>query len=116
MLILGGHEFHVPDFVFEEIAIHQDEVLPRSGLAPEAFDEVLRTLRSHVQEHSVGEYGDHIEKALQFMGDRDPKDAPYFALALFLHADAVWSQDRRLESVSGIAVIRTADLLRLESD
>ena len=110
LLVLGGHELHAPEYVFEEIADHWPELAPRSGLAPDALREVLEVLRGHVREHPVAEYEGNLDAAIRLLKERDPDDAPYIALVLTLRADALWSEDRRLSPVEGVRVVRTREL------
>ena len=111
LLILGGHELHVPEYVFEEIAEHWDELWPRSRLSSDALKEVLRILRGHVDEHRVADYNDDLGAAIEMLGERDPGDAPYVALALSLRADGIWTEDRELGTVEGVSTFHTADLV-----
>lgn len=109
LLVLGGHEIHVPDFVFEEIEGHWDELSSRTGLTPDAFREVLGIMRAHLAGHHVDEYTHHLEAAIRVLANRDVKDVPYVALAL--RTDGLWTQDRGLVSMEGVPVVRTVDLV-----
>jgi predicted nucleic acid-binding protein len=111
LLVLGGHEIHVPDFVFEEIEGHWDELSSRTGLTPDAFREVLGVMRAHLAEHHVDEYAHYLDAAIRLLANRDVKDAPYVALALALRTDGLWTQDRGLVSMEGVPVVRTVNLV-----
>ncbi len=112
LLVLGGHELHVPEYLLEEIAEHWEDLLPRSGLSADALKQVLSVLRAHVVEHTVADYNDEMATAFGLLGDRDLEDAPYVALALSLRADGIWTEDRELASVKGVRALRTADLVK----
>lgn len=113
LLVLGGHDLHVPEYLFDEIEIHRDELARRSGQTTDALEEALRILRGHVTEHEEADYVDELGKAGSLLGGRDPKDTPYVALALALQADGIWTEDRGLVSLGGLAVYRTSDIVRL---
>jgi len=113
LVVVGGHELHAPQYLFDEIEGHRDELSKRSSRPPDALGEVLRIIRAHVVEHEATEYDDHLEKARGLLERRDPKDAPYVALALALRADGIWTEDRGLVSLEGVTVYRTSDLIRL---
>ena len=110
LLLLGGHELHVPEYVFEEIERHREELSSRSGLTSRGFEEVLGILRAHVAEHRVAEYRDDLQGALRLLKNRDEGDAPYVALTHTIRADGLWTEDRGLSSLEGIRVVRTKDL------
>src|SRR2546427_1374787 len=113
VVVLGGHDLHVPEYLFDEIEIHRDELAKRSGQTTDALEEALRILRGHVTEHEEADYVDELGKAGSLLGGRDPKDTPYVALALALQADGIWTEDRGLVSLGGLAVYRTSDIVRL---
>jgi len=98
LVVLGGHDLHVPEYLFDEIETHRDELARRSGQTADALEEGLRILRGHVAEHEEADYVDELGKAGSLLGGRDPKDTPYVALALALPADGIWTEDRALIS------------------
>jgi predicted nucleic acid-binding protein len=105
----------VPEYLFDEIEAHDDEIAKRSGQTADALEEALKILRGHVTEHEEADYVDKLGKAGALLGGRDPKDTPYVALALALEADGIWTEDRELVSLGGLAVYRTSDIVRLAS-
>lgn len=106
---------HAPEYLFDEIETHRDELAKRSGQTTDAVEEALRILRPHVTEHEEAVYVNELEKAGSLLEGRDPKDIPYVALALALPADGIWSEDRGLVSLRGLTVYRTSDLVRIAS-
>lgn len=112
-MVVGGHDLHVPEYLFDEIETHRDELSKRSGQTTDALEEALRILRAHITEHEEADYVNELGKAGAVLGGRDPKDIPYVALALALRADGIWTEDRELVSLSSPTVYRTADLVRL---
>ncbi|TLZ74668.1 MAG: PIN domain-containing protein [Methanobacteriota archaeon] len=113
LLVAGGHDLHAPEYLFDEIETHRDELSKRSGQTTEALEEARSILRAHVTEHEESVYGNELEKANSLLAGRDAKDVPYVALALALTADGIWSEDRGLVSLGGLAVYRTSDLVRV---
>jgi predicted nucleic acid-binding protein len=104
----------VPEYLFDEIETHRDELARRSGRTADALEEALRILRGHVTEHDEADYVDELGKAGSLLGGRDPKDTPYIALVLALPADGIWTEDRDVVSLGSLVVYRTSDLVRLE--
>ena len=104
---------HVPEYLFGERETHRDELAKRSGQTTDALEEALRILRGQVTEHEEADYVEELGKAGSLLGGRDPKDTPYVALALALPVDGIWTEDRELLSLEGLAVYRTSDIVRL---
>lgn len=113
LVVVGGHDLHVPEYLFDEIETHRDELSKRSGQTTAALEEALRILRAHVTEHEEADYVNELGTAGRLLAGRDPKDIPYVALALALPADGIWTEDRELASLERLNVYRTSDLVRL---
>src|SRR5436309_14802715 len=82
LVVLGGHDLHVPEYLFDEIETHRDELAKRRGQTTDALEEVLRILRGHDTEHEEAAYVDERGKASGILEGRDPKATPHVALAL----------------------------------
>lgn len=115
LLVLGGHELHTPEYVFEEIDAHWSELRNRSGVPQDAFREALRILRAHMVEHDSQAYAPHSKDAERILNDLDMKDVPYVALALAIAADGIWTEDRDLRKQTAVRIVRTVDLVRGQS-
>ncbi len=113
LLLLGGHEVHVPDYLFDEIEAHRGELAARLRRPTDIVNEVLDLLRGHLIEHRAAEYKPEMALAEGMLRGRDPKDVPYVALALALHAEGIWSEDRGLVSQPPFRVFRTTELVRM---
>src|SRR3989304_3704044 len=94
LITMGGMDLHAPEYLFEEIQAHSEELRDRSGLSASGLAEAVRILRAYVTEHSEADYEGHLDRALTTLRDSDPRDAPYAALALAIEADGLWSEDR----------------------
>jgi len=112
LIAMGGIDLHAPAYLFEETQEHFGELLDRSGISASALAEVFRILRGYITEHPVEVYEGHLERAMEILGDSDPRDAPYVALALAIEADALWTEDRGLRNLSGVRTLRTHELVR----
>jgi len=113
LILLGGRELHAPRYLFEEVDAHWDGLCERSGLSPRVLRDALGIVRAYIVEHDLADYEDRLDEARKRLAGSDRANAPYVALSPSIAADGLWSNDRRLGSVEGIRVFRTADLLRL---
>jgi predicted nucleic acid-binding protein len=57
-------------------------------------------------------YDAHLAEAGHWIGNRDPKDVPILALALFLHCP-LWTEDRDFDGIPTISIRRTAELVAI---
>jgi len=111
-LLLSPHSFYVPEFVFEEINEHADEISRKSGLPANNVKALLEQLISaaNVRIIPLNEFKQFREEAEK--NSPDPDDAPYFALALKLGCP-LWSNDARLKNQSKVKVFSTKELFAL---
>ncbi len=102
----------VPEYMAVELAAHAGELAERLHISePEItaiFEELIAAAKIEIFQN--GDYSELLPAALGF--SPDPKDAPYFALALKLGCP-LWSQDSALKKQSEIMVYSTKELVEL---
>ena len=97
-----------PEFLFEEILKHKDELLKKTRRRAEEFDEIFDILEQKITIIPKEDFESFLEEASKI--SPDPDDTVYFALALKINA-AIWSNDRKLKEQDRIKVYSTKDLL-----
>ncbi len=97
-----------PEFLFEEIEEHKDEILEKTKRTKEEFDEVFEILKLKITVIPKEEFVGWITNASKI--SPDPDDIIYFALALKLDS-AIWSNDRKLKDQEVVKVYTTKELL-----
>ena len=103
-------EFVTPEFIFKEFEKHKDELIGKSHCSSKEFDILFSVLLECVKSVPLEELRDfrvHAESV-----SPDPKDVPYFALAMKLDCP-VWSNDKKLKEQSWVKVFSTEELLGL---
>ena len=111
ILIHPDMEYLVSEFTFNEIELHKDEILQKSGLSKDD----LESLFDHLKDNLIlvpDEEIKHKEKALQIMQDIDDKDSVFIAIALSTFNDGIWSEDKHFEKQNFIKVWKTQDLIK----
>ncbi len=111
ILIHPDMEYLVSEFIFNEIELHKDEILQKSGLSKDD----LESLFDHLKDNLIlipDEEIKHEEKALQIMQDIDDKDSIFIAIALSTFNDGIWSEDKHFEKQNFIKVWKTQDLIK----
>ena len=89
-----------PEFLFIELEEHKDEIIAKSSLSEDDFDEFVNLLKERIDIIP----GQEFERFL----------TEYLALAMRFDA-ALWSNDKRLKKQSIIKVFSTSDLLSILS-
>ncbi len=99
-----------PDFLFEELAGHKEELLEKSGLDSADFGELMPAITGLISIIGEQEFSSKMENAREICPDEG--DIPYFALCLAKNIP-LWSNDRNLKSQGRVKVYSTAELLKL---
>lgn len=107
-----GLELCTPELAIDELRTNQGSILKYAKINQEQFELMVSTLRSFVEVVPV-ELFSSCKKQAQAVSP-DPKDAPFFALALQLNA-ALWSNEPRLKRQSVVKVLSTSELLKIVS-
>jgi len=109
-LLLGSYSFFVPEFVFEEIREHLDELAEKSGVSKQELDAVLSGIitSANILIIPFCEFRQYAKKARWISPDAD--DVHYFALALKLGC-GIWSNDKRLLGQKEVRIYSTKEVL-----
>src|SRR3990167_7551404 len=110
--LLFRDDFHLyaPDFIFQEFAKYERELLEKTERTHEDFVRFLEILKRRITIVPVEEIGPFMKKAQEISPDL--RDAAYFALALKLNAD-IWSNDALLQTQKQVRVWKTQQLAEL---
>jgi len=112
----------LPDsFITVEQAIrtvesYSDELLERTTLDVEEFDLLLAGILLSLDVVPETEYQARLPDAEQLIGDVDPEDVPFLALALAKGAP-IWTDDKHFRRQNAVRVISTAEFVaKLQED
>ncbi len=112
ILLHPRFEFYAPEHVFYEIEQQKDELLKRSGISEDEFYVVLSTVSTNIITISKTEFASYIPKAQKIIGNIDPDDVPFVALALSFENDGIWTNDKHFLKQKAVKVWQTEDLLK----
>jgi predicted nucleic acid-binding protein len=108
---LAGHEVYSPEFAITKLEKHKLEILKKSKLSSEEFDELKLRLKKNVGFVSFSEYSEYIPGAASLIS-RHLKDVDFVVLALKLGAFIV-SDDKKFKKQSEIRVFNKSELSEL---
>jgi len=107
LLVKQELELFSPEFALEEINLHCDEILKKTGISLEEFKKLRKELAIFVEFIPLEEYS-------SFMGEAsaipDPDDVDFVALALKLGCPT-WSNDKGLKQQTVVKVFSTSELI-----
>lgn len=110
ILLTAPIDFVAPEYAFQELEDHIDELSTKNKLSREENMEIIKILKDNVGFVRAEDCVEVLDEALEIMKDIDPDDAPIIAAALTIHSDGIWSDDPHLREQSYIKVWITRDL------
>jgi len=107
-------ELIAPEFIWDEIEEHKEEIIRKSKLYEEELERVLGFIRSEIVPIPKEYFSEFLEEAKEIS---PPDDFPYVALALKLKSlgleAKIWSNDKELKKAleGKIDVLSTKEIL-----
>ncbi len=100
-----------PAFSLRELDKHEEEIVNRAKISPDAYEPSKKVLREFVEFIPLEKY----EKKLTLAKETspDPKDIRYFALALWLNIP-LWTNEKRLKRQDKVLVLSTSELIEMK--
>ncbi len=111
IIISSDYNFFLPEFCLDEIEEHKKELIDKSRLYEEDFDELLISLLSYVKIIKTKDVVEYRERAFEIIGSIDKDDAIFFACALAYPGSAIWSNDAHFERQDKIKIYTTKSLI-----
>ena len=112
ILLLPFLEFYLPEYALEEIGAHKTRISRLSALSFDEIDILLNLLLENISVVPAHTIQPYFKKAERIIGNIDPKDVPFVALALAIENEGVWSNDKHFEEIKEIKIWKTSDLLK----
>lgn len=110
LLLSFSLNFHTPEYIFEEIEEHKNEILEKTHRTESEFNNLLNDLRNIVNVILKEDFEEYIAEAEKI--SPDPDDVMYFALALKLNCE-IWSNDKKFKNQNIIGIFTTKELVEI---
>lgn len=107
-----GH-FLFPEFIFQELEAHKEELREKSGMSIEEFYMLLELMLRKVEIVPTTKLLPHRKKALEIVKEIDVNDALFIACALAYPESIIWSDDKKLKSQKKVRVCNTKEMLKI---
>ncbi len=113
ILLNTNFEFYIPEYLLLEIEKHKELILKKSGLSESRFQLIFDLLKENINVVSMSKIIDYIDEAEEIIGDIDPNDIPFIALALAIQNEGIWTEDKDFRKQSKIKIWSTAELIKV---
>jgi predicted nucleic acid-binding protein len=112
IIVESGIDFFTPDFTFDEINRHLNDICKRNSLSRKINLKILSILSKYINVVDFGFYAHKITEARKIIGKIDEKDIPFLALALSFENDGIWTNDKHFLKQKKIRIQKTEDILK----
>lgn len=99
-----------PEFEFSEIERHKEEILKKSKLLSNEFENLFSELLKYVQIVKAEEIINYKNQAFGIMDGVDKDDVIFIAAALAYNA-AIWSDDADFQKQDKIKILTTKEVM-----
>ncbi len=99
--------FLFPQYIFEEMEEHLDELLQKSKLSKQDFNALLTIILKKVAIVPNEVLLPHRQKALNIVKNIDKDDVLFIACALAYSDSVIWSNDKKLKNQKVVRVLNT---------
>lgn len=113
MILEYGGKFLFPDYIFEELERHKEDLLQKSKMSKTDFDKLLELLLCKMERVPKEALLEFLEDALEMVKNIDQEDALFVACALAYPNSIIWSNDKKLKDVNGIVTMSTKEVFQL---
>jgi len=97
ILLSPFFEFYIPDFYDIEFKKYKSLILEKFGGSEKELQDVIDILHEKIMIVIEEEYLENMARAQEIIGDIDPKDSPFIALALSIENDGIWTRDKHFQ-------------------
>ncbi len=110
LLFRDDFRFYAPEFLFQEILKHEEELWAKTHRTRHEFDEIVGGVMRRIALIPAGDFSEFLEEAKRISPDQD--DFQYFALAIKL-GTGIWSNDKTLKKQARVRIFSTSELTSL---
>lgn len=113
LLIDFPFDLYAPEITISEIRKYKEIILQKSKLTKDEFETLFDFIIDNITIVKKEDYGEYMNEANKIIGHIDTGDSPFIALALSMHHDGIWSDDRHFKQQEKIKIWKTEDILNI---
>lgn len=111
MILEYDNLFLFPEYIFEEIKEHKQELLEKSQMNKEDFNKLLQIILKKVAIVPNEILTPYKKQALEIIKDIDRDDVIFIACALAYPNSIIWSDDKKLKKQNQIKILNTKEII-----
>lgn len=102
--------FLFPEYIFEELEEHKEELLEKAEMSKEDFEQLLQLLLQKVLIVPTEALLPYKQEAFTLAKEIDPDDTLFIACALAYPESVIWSEDKKLKELGDVIVLDTKEI------
>jgi predicted nucleic acid-binding protein len=113
ILLNPNFEFYTPDYLLTEIKNHKDLIMKKGGFTERKFKTIYELLIDRINVSPKSEIMNHFDEANKIIGNIDPDDVTFIALALSIPNNGIWTEDNHFKKQKKIKIWSTKEIFEL---
>lgn len=102
-------ELYGPEKMLEEVEKYRDLYREKAGYTEAEVDALLTVIGGEIHTVPRGLFSDDVRRAEDLIGEKDPDDVPFLALAIHLNVP-VWTDDTDFQHQEEVEILTTPEL------
>jgi len=113
LIVYSPYNLLFPEIIFDEIEEHKEELIEKSGLSEQEFNQLSLRLLNHVKIISNNLTVPHKQEAKRIINHIDSDDVPFIATRLAFNYCPIWSDDAHFQQQNEIEILTTEQLVSM---
>lgn len=105
--------FYYPEISFNEVKEYKALILEKSGMNEIEYIEILSQLMKRINLIPIERFIKKIDEAKKLIGNIDPNDVAFLAVALNFDGSVIWSEDKDFEKQNKVVIFKTKDIVEI---
>ncbi len=113
-LILSYDElFLLPIHVFIEIEKYKEEILRKSKMDIQEFENLLQLIMQKMNVVPIEIFKQYARESQELIGEHSQEDIIFIACALAFKGSTLWSDDKKLKRQNKVTVLNTSEIMKI---
>tara|TARA_Y100000310_G_C20700547_1_gene829434 strand:+ start:7587 stop:7985 length:399 start_codon:yes stop_codon:yes gene_type:complete len=113
IIIESGWDLFYPEISFKDVEKYSSVIMEKSGLDRGEYNTLFFFLVGYFTRLRQDQFSFMFDEANELIGEIDPDDVVFLALALSIECDGIWSDDAHFKRQEKVRVYTTPEIIEI---